>query len=237
MEWRARVGARVISTAPQRHLLVSTRLVDALATDVVTIDVKPASGLQWYHYESIERDGTSVIQQRLLPYPVDPVPAEQVGLDYVPPKRKRRKFDWTEPQRERRRQSQKRARIRAAGGQVSKAGPYFPPLPADGHPKPISRGQIARLRELDDEPTPTASPAGLAQESYAWVLRGLYQEQYERLMEFHTGEGGPESLAHTGLRPDTYGSYFRTIWDYQVATRNAHAVQARHWNRRGRPKK
>jgi hypothetical protein len=52
----------------------------------------------------------------------------------------------------------------------------------DGHPEPTSRARVARWCSDNGESTPTASPAGLASESFSWILRGLYQEQWEAVL-------------------------------------------------------
>jgi hypothetical protein len=51
----------------------------------------------------------------------------------------------------------------------------------DGLPPPLSRAMVAH--RSDYGPTPTASLAGLASENLSWILRGLYQEQWDAVLE------------------------------------------------------
>jgi hypothetical protein len=157
-------------------------MADALLTSGhaarVTVQVRSTNS-PWYSVEVYRLDAQGhVYQQYGLPFR-EPEPRD---LDEAPVRRKvgrpkgvarppmPRLTPWDRAQlRERARQRQIAAELREP--------------PTDGLPSPLARGQFGNVGTTDDQPTQRPAPAGLPTESLSWILRGLYQEQWEDILE------------------------------------------------------
>lgn len=189
LHWRARTARWVVTTADQREGLNTTQLTDALQRgERVWVDVR-SDASDWFQVEEFWVDAGHVQHQRLLPAvaPVVAQPRPPVVLTnfadqtvHSTPRRKGRPRKYATPE-------EAKAASRAAQLRWRRAHPrgkrQLPSRwqPADGLPQPRSRG----LTKVVEHPTLSPAPAGMACESRSWILRGLYQEQWEATLEYH----------------------------------------------------
>lgn len=173
MWWRARAGDVVLSEAPSRDQLDVSTLADTLLTggvfERITVQCKTYDS-PWYSVETFTLDADRHVQQQYhLPFrepePVEPPPVKKV---------RRTKLFWMTPE-------QRREHLRAQRRKHTRLTYQRRRAPLPDGPAPIPRGRFGHPET--DEPTTHPAPAGMANDQFNWILRGLYQQQWEDVLE------------------------------------------------------